>query len=406
MVGINLEEAIKKLKDHAKRHSKTEYIPLEKANGRILGRDYVAPISNPPFDRSPLDGYAFKASSSRGATKESPVVLKVIGEVCAGGWFEGSIEAGEAVHIMTGAPIPKGCDCVLRKEDTDEGEENVSIYKELTPYSNYCFEGEDIKVGTPLFKEGERLSPITLGVLASMGIKEVEVRQKIKVGLLCTGDELAPLGTPLTKGKIYNTNEVMLRTKMEALGVEVLVLQMINDAPEEVAKLLMKHWDEIDLMVTTGGVSVGKKDIMHEVIELIEASRLFWRIAIQPGTPVLAATYKEKLMVGLSGNPFAALVNFEVIIRPLLAHMIGDEKVAPICTRAIMATPFDKKSIKRRFIRVAYKEGFVWINHTNHASGALYTMSLCNALVDIPAGTEYIREGEEVKVLLLDERRY
>lgn len=406
MVGISLEEAIKELKGHAKRHLETEYIPLEKANGRILGRDYVAPISNPPFDRSPLDGYAFKAISSTGATKESPVKLKVIGEVCAGEWFEGIVEAGEAVHIMTGAPIPKGCDCVLRKEDTDEGEEKVAIYKELTPYSNYCFEGEDIKVGTPLFKEGERLSPITLGVLASMGIKEVEVRRKLKIGLLCTGDELVPLGMPLTKGKIYNTNEIMLRTKMEALGVEVLVLQMINDAPEEVAKVLVKHWDKVDLMVTTGGVSVGKKDIMHEVIELIGASRLFWRIAIQPGTPVLAATYKDKLMVGLSGNPFAALVNFEVIIRPLLAYMIGDDKITPICTRAIMGTPFNKKSIKRRFIRVAYKDGNVWINHTNHASGALYTMSLCNALVDIPAGTECIKEGEEVKILLLDERRY
>ncbi|MGL4344955.1 MAG: molybdopterin molybdotransferase MoeA, partial [Cellulosilyticaceae bacterium] len=218
MVGISLEEAVDWLIQYGRQICETELVPIEQASGRVLGRAYRAPISNPPFDRSPLDGYAFGSRCSQGATRENPVYLEVIGEVCAGEWFEGSIGEGQAVRIMTGAPIPRGCDCVLRQEDTDEGEQVVALYRALEPYDNYCFEGEDIKEGIELLREGERLSPITLGVLASMGIPKVEVRRKLRVGLLCTGDEIVSVGTPLERGKIYNANEVMLRTKMEALG--------------------------------------------------------------------------------------------------------------------------------------------------------------------------------------------
>ncbi|MGL4343576.1 MAG: molybdopterin molybdotransferase MoeA, partial [Cellulosilyticaceae bacterium] len=230
----------------------------------------------------------------------------------------------------------------------------------------------------------------------------VEVRRKLRVGLLCTGDEIVSVGTPLERGKIYNANEVMLRTKMEALGIEVRVLPMVDDCVEDIVSCIRNHWDTIDLLVTTGGVSVGKRDMMHEVIASLGATRLFWRIQMQPGTPVLAAYYKGKLMVGLSGNPFAALVNFELVVMPLIGHMLEDETIIPTYTRGVMQTSFMKKSHKRRFIRVRYNEGKVVINHTNHASGALYTMAECNALVDIAAGTDCLLEGQEVRVILLN----
>lgn len=404
MVGISLEEALDLLEQASRIDIKVEKLLLHAANGRILAKDYYAPISNPPFDRSPLDGYAFKAEDSSGASMDRPVTLKVKGIVYAGEYYEAEVNNQEAVRIMTGAPIPKGCDCVLRQEDTDEGEVEVQIYKALRPFDNYCFKGEDIKEGHLLLKAGEKLSPVKLGILASMGIQEVEVRQPLRMGLLCTGDELTPIGEDLRPGKIYNANEVMIQTKAMELGIQVQVLKMQQDTPEAVAKCLEEHWDEIDLMVTTGGVSVGKKDIMHDVINLLGAKRLFWRIAIQPGTPVLAACYKEKLLIGLSGNPFAALANFELIIRPVVAYLAQDEMLKPIHTTGIMENEFKKKSIKRRFIRAYFEDGKVKLNHNNHASGALYTMSLCNALIDIPAGSTGLDVGEEVKVILVDTR--
>lgn len=401
MINTSLEEALAVLLEHARKIEAIEELPLSAANHRVLAEDIYAPISQPPFDRSPLDGYAFKAVSSQGASKERPVNLKVIGEVCAGNTFEGTVNEGEAVRIMTGAPIPEGCDCVLRQEATDYGEEIVEIYEALKPYSNYCYKGEDIKKGTLILKEGTKLSAITLGVLASVGITKVKVKAKAKMALLCTGDELMPLGEDLLPGKIYSSNETMLKARAEELGIEVKVVSQCGDTPNEVAEAIRKAISEVNLVVTTGAVSVGKKDILHEVVEILGAERLFWRVAMQPGTPVLASVLEEKLIISLSGNPFAALANFELLVRPTVALMMQDKSLNAVHTTAVMVSEFTKASKKRRFIRARYELGKVYLSHSNHASGSLYSMSLCNCLIDIPAGTDKIEIGEQVKVILL-----
>lgn len=404
MVNISLEEALDTLLEKAKRIERFEEITLEEANGRILNEAIYAPINNPPFDRSPLDGYAFMASSSIGASKETPVRLKVIGEVCAGDYFEGEVKQGEAIRIMTGAPIPKGCDCVLRQEETNYGEDSVEIYMQLKPYDNYCFTGEDIKEGTLLLNSGEKLNAITLGILSSMGISKVKVKAKAKMLLLCTGDELMEAGMPLLPGKIYNSNGMMLQALGKALGMEIIWIKTCKDTASAVAEKIKQEIDNVDLVVTTGGVSVGKKDIMHEVIEILGAKRLFWRVAIQPGTPVLGSLIGDCLMISLSGNPFAALVNFELLVRPVCSRILGDEEILNRACTGVMASGFNKKSKKRRFIRGTYTEGKVYLNHHNHASGALYTMSLCNCLIEIPAGTEKLAMGDHVKIILLRDR--
>ena len=401
MVGASLEQAISLLKEKAKAKNKVIKLPLTMAGGRILAKDIIAPFSQPPFDRSPLDGYAFAAADSTGASKETPARLKVIGEVCAGGYFEGEVKSGEAVRIMTGAPIPKGCDCVLRQEDTNYGEEVVELYVPLKPYSNYCYKGEDIKEGITLLQKGQKLSAITLGVLASMGIEEVEVLEKVKVGLICTGDELMPLDRPLLPGKIYNSNGYMIAERIRELGLEVEVIYQCEDTAGKVADKIKMLYDKIDLVVTTGGVSVGKKDIMHEVFKILGVNRLFWRIAMQPGTPVLAGTLDEKLIIGLSGNPFAALANFELLVREVVAVMQQDPELAAKKVKAKLISDFTKGSKKRRFIRASYAFGEVSLPHTQHASGSLYSMSLCNCLIDIPPGTEGLKAGDEVQIVLL-----
>lgn len=401
MVNVTLGQAIKLLREHATHQVESEWVMTREAGGRLLAQDIYAPFSQPPFHRSPLDGYAFLSASSEGASKESPVFLKVIGEVCAGHKFQGKVEKGEAVRIMTGAPIPEGCDCVLRQEDTDYGETIVAIYKSLKPYSNYCFAGEDIKEGHLILKKGEKLSAITLGILASMGINKVQVQKKIRIGLLCTGDELVPLGSPLLPGKIYNSNGVMLEARIRELGIEVMVVEQCVDAAGQVGAAIEDLIEKVDLIITTGGVSVGKKDIMHDVFKDLNVKRLFWRIAIQPGTPVLAGCFKEKLIIGLSGNPFAALVNFELLVRAVVAELGKMEDIMPKQVKGHMMSEFNKASQKRRFIRAKYCEGKVSLDHNNHSSGSLYTMSLCNCLIDIPAGNEGLHIGDEVNVILL-----
>lgn len=401
MQDIPLEQAIETLLQEITFVNEYETLPLEKANRRILAEDIWASFSQPPFDRSPLDGYALKAEDSEGAEREQPVKLKVIGEVCAGDYFSGEVKSKEAVRIMTGAPIPKGCNTVIRQEDTDYGEEEVALYKSLKAYDNYCFAGEDIKEGQKVLSKGEKLSAIKLGVLVSLGYGEVRVYRQPKVALICTGDELTLPGEPLEKGKIYNSNGVMLQQRGEELGIPICYLKTCGDTAQEIAKVIETHIEQVDLWITTGGVSVGKKDIMHDVIKVLGAKRLFWRVQIQPGTPVLAFSYKGSLMVSLSGNPFAALANFELLVRPLLAKLTGDTTILTCKVEATLCDAFEKKSKKRRFIRAKYENGKVYLPHDNHSSGSLYTMSLCNALIEIPAGTPSLEVGEKVQVILL-----
>lgn len=401
MMNVSLEEALTLLEDHAKTIVEYETVTLENAVGRILVEEIVAPFSQPPFDRSPLDGYTFAAISSMGASKEQPVQLKVVGEVCAGNVFPRKVGEGEAVRIMTGAPIPIGCDCVLRQEDTDYGEDVVTIYKALKPYSNYCYKGEDIKEGQVILRKGEKLSSITVGVLASMGIQQVKVRRKIRIGLVCTGDEIISVGKPLQPGKIYNSNGIMLEERAKELGITVIKTMPLEDTPEKVARELMKLKEKVDIIVTTGGVSVGKRDIMHDVFKILNIKRLFWRIQIQPGTPVLAGCIEDKLVIGLSGNPFAALVNFELLVRAVAAKVQGDLSLKPLRIKTTLQGKFEKASVKRRFIRAKYNYEGVEIPHHNHSSGSLYSMSLCNCLIDIPAGTDKMLQGESVNIILL-----
>ncbi len=398
---IPLEEAIRILESQVKTLPGEERVPLAQARGRVLAREVVSGIANPPFDRSPLDGYALRAEDVAGASRETPVRLSVIAEVCAGGWFSGTVKPGQAVRIMTGGAIPAGCDCVVRQEDTDYGEETVEIYKPVSSHQNYCFAGEDIQKGAVLMAAGEKLTPVHLGVLAGQGLTEVPVRPAVRVAIISTGDEIVPTGTPLTPGKIYNSSLWMFRARLEELGAVVTLSRSVGDDPQAVAAAIREGYRDAQVVITTGGVSVGKKDILHEVLPLLGARRLFWRVMMKPGTPILCAVVEGKPLCCLSGNPFAAIATFELILRPMLARLSGDGTVAYRRTTGRMAEDFPKKSPGRRFIRARYRDGLVTLGNQNHSSGALYSMVNCNCLVDIEAGNKGLRAGDIVKVVLL-----
>lgn len=376
------------------------------ALGRVLAEDIPAPIDQPPFPRSPLDGYAFRAADSAGASRETPVTLTVTDTVYAGGWCERTVGPGEAVRIMTGAPIPAGCDCVLRQEDTDLGAARVKLFAALKPFENYCFQGEDFKAGEVLLPAGTVLGSMSMGVLASAGLygpgQTAAVRRVPRAALLCTGDELVESGTgSLPRGKIYSSNQVFLQNRLTELGFALVSpAEQRADDPACVAGAIRELAGRADVVITTGGVSVGEKDIFHQALPLLGAERLFWRVLLKPGTPAMYSVYEGLPILSLSGNPFAAAVTFELLGRPLLAALAGRPGLLPVKTTGVLQNDFPKRGKVRRFVRGFFRDERVSLPE-GHSSGQLRSAAGTNCLVELEAGRGPVRAGEQVTAYLL-----
>ena len=401
MQDIELEQAVEILLAHASPVTETEDVPLLDAVGRVAAEDIKAGVDNPPFDRSPLDGYTFAAASTRMATAESPVTLRVVAEECAGDFFAGTVGAGECVRIMTGGAIPQGCDCVVRQEDVREDGDAIRVPFTSKPYENYCYAGEDIKKGTVILRQGQIIRAAQIAVLASEGHATVRVHRRVRVAVASTGDELLQPGEPLRPGKIYNSNLYLLAGRLKELGAEVTVVGSVPDDVERAAEVIASYADKVDVFLTSGGVSVGKKDIMHGVVPALGAERLFWRVCMKPGAPAIAYTRGRLLGIALSGNPFAAFATFELMAKPALLRIAGQTDVMPARRRAVLADAFPKECLGRRFLRARMEaDGRVSLPD-QHESGSLFSAAGCDAFVDVPAGTKPLAAGTEVEVVIL-----
>ena len=401
MENIELELALQIIGESVNQISNTEKVNIEEARGRIIGQDIYAPINQPPFNRSPLDGYALKSEDTLGASKDNPIKLKVVDEVFAGGDINTILKNKQAIRIMTGAKIPTGCDCVIRQESTNYDMNEVEIYSELKRYENYCFAGEDVKKGSKLISKGEKLTYIHIGLLAVMGITQVLVQRKPKVGIISTGDEIISVGQTLGKGKIYDSNRVAISMRLLDFGCEIVSSKIISDEVHYVSEEIYNLIDKVDVIITTGGVSVGKKDIMHEVIKTINANRLFWRVKMKPGTPAIYSIYKNKPIISLSGNPFAAIATFEIMGKELIYKLTGDIDLKQIRVKSIMEDDFLKSSKGRRIVRGIYKNNKVYLPEGGHSPGIMSSMLGCNCLIDIKPGTKQLLKGDEVDIILI-----
>ncbi|MGN0203302.1 MAG: gephyrin-like molybdotransferase Glp [Coprococcus sp.] len=397
---ISVEDAVGLLSACSHCIKETEKIPLMEGLGRTLAVNVTAPMDQPPFPRSPLDGYAIRAEDSMGATPESPVCLEVIGEVCAGQVFRGCVGSGQAVRIMTGAPIPEGADTVIKQENTDYGDKQVNICENLVPYGNYCACGEDYCKGDILLEKGTILDSAAIGTMAGAGMTVVDVYRQPRVGVISTGDEVLSPGSVWQPGKIYDSNLYLIGARLRELGIIPVWMLHCGDQPEKMTELIRNKVKEVDLLVTTGGVSVGKKDIMHEVIRLLPARKLFWKVAVKPGAPVLGAVYSDVPVICLSGNPFGAASNFELLVRPVLAKMTGNSRYAGKRIKAVFDGEFLKSSSCRRFLRGYYENGRVRMPQEKHASGILSSLIGCNCMIDIESGSQGLHQGDMVQVLL------
>lgn len=398
-MAIELESAVGIILNNIKPIQREIDVDLEKSNRYILSQNIYATINQPPFNRSPLDGYALYSEDTKNASLENPIKLKVIEEVFAGGYPKKELISGFATRIMTGAPIPDSADCIIRQEDTDYGMEEVSIYKSLKPYQNYCFIGEDRKKDSLLCEKGTKLNFMSMAVLSSQGIKKVKVYDKSKVLLITTGDELLYITEELKQGKIFNSNLYALQQRLIDLGCDVTSLHM-GDNYDKIVDLIKSEYHKYDLILSTGGVSVGKKDILHDVYEKLGCEKIFWKVKLKPGTPAMFTVYNDTPILSLSGNPFASIATFELLARPLLSKLNNDNTIALKYKKAKMLNEFLKESPSRRFIRAMYEDGNVTLEVNNHSSGSIGNMINVNCLIDIPSGNKGLTVGDTVDVVL------
>ncbi|MGU8556915.1 molybdopterin molybdotransferase MoeA [Clostridium perfringens] len=402
---IALEEALEILNKNTKA-LKSEVVSIKDSLKRVLYGDVKSKINNPPFNKSVFDGYAFKSEDSKGTSKENPIELKIVDEIFAGMWPDREIKSGEAIRIMTGAPIPVGADCVLKQEETERHGDLVKIFKEMKANENISFMGEDIKIGETLIKKGKRLDYADLGIMASSGISEVTVYKKPRVSIISTGDEVCDINSTLKLGKIYDSNLYSLSARMEELGYHVLSMEHVGDNILKIGEAIEKAFEKSDIVFTTGGASVGEKDLMQKVSESIGFEKLFWKIKIKPGSAVLCSKRQEKILISLSGNPNAALTTFELLGKSVLKKLEGEEENINIKReKGVLMDSFNKKSPQRRFLRgnIIYDEkgAKVYITQIKSGNGILSSLLNANCLIEIEKGNEGLNRGEVVNIIKL-----
>ena len=328
-VPITVEEAVRKVMGFADKGLK-ELLPIELAYGRILAEDLVADHDVPSFNRSPYDGFAIRAEDTNLASYETPIVFEVVGEIGAGSLFHEKVGAFQAVRIMTGAQIPNGCDAVVMLELTRQYEKNGNNYMEVKRSfktgDNISFQGEDARKGTVLAKKGSYINPGISALLATFGYSEVPVARKPVIGLLATGSELLDVNDSLQPGKIRNSNTYMILSQIRRAGGRVKYFGKFSDDFNTCFTAVKEALGKVDMLITTGGVSVGDYDYLPAIYEKLGASVLFNKVAMRPGSVTTVAQLNGKLLFGLSGNPSACYVGFELFVRPCIRTYMFSEK--------------------------------------------------------------------------------
>jgi molybdopterin molybdotransferase len=401
--NIALEEARELLLDFAQPVEDC-LIALPESLGRVLSQDISASFDLPPFDKSPLDGYALRAADIKDAARQNPVTLQVIEEIQAGYMPREQVAAGTAIKVMTGAPIPVGADAVVKFEDVQRTGDLIELTAPEKSGGNIISLGEDVKQGEIVAQRGTLINPPLLGLLAAVGISQAPVFRQLKTAIFSTGDELMEPKEKLLPGKIYDSNLHSLFANCASLGAVPTSLGTVPDEKEAIVNRLLTALDQADVVITTGGVSVGDFDLVPAALAEIGAEVIFHRLKMKPGSPMIAAQYQNKLIIGLSGNPAAAFITFDLIAVPALKKMMGLSSPLYPELKAILTETYNKPSNQRRFLRAKLyqdKEKLCVKLTGNQSNGILKSLVNCNALIDIPAGSGSLAAGAEVRVVML-----
>jgi molybdopterin molybdotransferase len=382
-----------------------EHVPLPDTVGSVLAEDIVATHSVPPFDNSGMDGYAVRAVDIVEAAPASPARLFISATIPAGHVATAALAPGQAARIMTGAPIPVGADTVAQSEITSEDDAYVNIYEPVRPGKNIRRAGEDVMAGDRVLSAGMILGPAEIGLLASLGHPTVSVHRRPKVAVISTGSELVEVDQPLGPGQIRNSNSYSIRALCRQMGVEATAFGIVPDDQEATRRAIEAGLD-YDVLLTSGGVSVGRFDFVKDVQDELGVERRLWGVAMKPGKPLAFGVRGKTLVFGLPGNPVSAMVSFELFVKPALLRLMGYRKTTRPLYQAVIEEDVANTDGRTYVVRVrAWREDGTWHASSTGAqgSGILRSMVGANGLAFVPGGARGVKAGETVEFLLLRE---
>ncbi|HEH9416658.1 TPA: molybdopterin molybdotransferase MoeA [Aeromonas sobria] len=373
----------------------SEHLPLPEALGRVLASDIASPLAVPPFDNSAMDGYAVRLADLASGT---PLIMA--GKAFAGQPYQGEWPAGHCVRIMTGAPVPAGTDVVVMQEETQADGDRITFLCKPIVGQNIRLAGSDIDKGACVLPAGTRLTPREMPLLASLGVATVAVRRPLKVAIFSTGDELKPVGTPLAHGDIYDSNRYGVRAMLARMGCDCIDLGIIPDDPAQLRTAFIRADEEADVLITTGGVSVGEADFTKQLLdELGEIG--FWKLAIKPGKPFAFGRLPRAWFFGLPGNPVSAMVTFDQLVQPALAKLAGQQFERPLQLQAIAAEPLKKSPGRLDFQRGMLSQGpnGLEVHSTGSQDSAVFSsLSRANCYIVLERERGRVAAGETVTV--------
>ncbi len=401
---LSVEEAQKKVLC-CRTKIKTTCIPILKSLGSVLAENVISNDDIPVYDNSAMDGYAVRVEDIKGAGKDNPARLMLLdSDLPAGKLPTLKIKPGYCMSIMTGAPIPSDSNGVVMKEDTKKDGKEILVFKEYSKGENIRCRGEDIKKGDMVFKKGTRISPADIGVMASLGKSKVIVAMPPLVGVISTGDELLKIEEELEAGKVRDSNSYSLSAQLTEIGVNFIRYGIIKDKKEVLTKKIQKALEESDVLLISGGVSVGDYDFVKEILSDIGAKIIFWRVNQKPGKPLVFSTYHDKFIFGLPGNPVSVMICFEMYVRPLVMKMMGNTDLFRHTVTAKASHDFKKVRGRTNFARVILmkKDGRYLFKSTGmQGSGILTSMVKADGIAVFPEDSGDIIKGSEIKIFCL-----
>lgn len=376
-----------------------EGVALAQARGRVVAQDVIAPIDLPNFDNSAVDGYAVRHSD---LNAQSDTRLAIVDRITAGRSASQPLQAGQAIRIFTGAPMPHGADTVFMQEDVRTEDGSVIVPSGLKRGANRRLAGEDVRTGSAVLPAGRILNVADVALASALGLTELPVRRRIRVALFSTGDELIEPGMPLKDASLYDANRRLLTGLITSLGATVTDLGILSDDPAQLATALKQAASGHDLVVTSGGVSTGEADHVRDAVETI-GTLVFWRVAIKPGRPVAMGVIEKAAFVGLPGNPVAAFVTFVRVVRPLILRLSG-ANASPLVALPVRAGfSYRKKKGRREYVRVAIKrsgDGIVEaFKHPQEGAGVISSLTQTDGLVELSEDTTSVEPGATVGFL-------
>jgi molybdopterin molybdotransferase len=412
---ISVEEALQKVLEEVN-ILEAESVPILDTLGQVLAEDIKSDINVPPLDNSAMDGYAVRSEDTKGASENAPRYLRVIDTVMAGSISKKKVTPGTAIRIMTGAPIPAGADTVVQFERTNEENNTdntrIGILEEIRPDLNIRRAGEDIARGILALRKGTVIRPSEIGLMASLGYSRVKVIRRPVVAVLSTGNELVEIDNALPEGKIHDSNAYSIAALVKKYGCIPKVLGISRDEEAELVGKL-KQAQDADMVLTTGGVSMGDYDMVKDILAR-DGQIVFWKVRVKPGKPLAFGKIKGRDKnggaksiphLGLPGNPVSCMVSFELFVRPALLKMMGKKNITKPIVAATLEETIINDAGRRLYNRaiVEKRNGHYYARMTgSQSSGMLSSMSLANALVIIPEEKKTVNKGETVQTLMLD----